>query len=88
MAGLIYASERSRRHAARTAAEEEAHSLDRHWRSVMRSLQGGVGVWGDPAGFKTLHWKLDKFEDPSRRSSFSTFVRAFEITAISQSGAS
>lgn len=67
MAGMIHASERTRRQAARTAAEEKAHALGRLWGKLRRSLSGPRGVWSDESAEKELHWKLDKFEDPSRR---------------------
>ena len=70
-AGLIHTSERSRRAAARSAAEEEAQTLARHWRNIQRSLQGASSLWPGPRkGTEDLHWKLDKHEDPSRRWPF------------------
>lgn len=66
-AGIIHSSERSRRAAARSAAEEEAQLLIRHWRNIWRSLSDTGGIWSTRDGSEDLHWKLDKYEDPSRR---------------------
>lgn len=49
------------------AAEEETQMLERHWRIIWRSLSEAGGVWSAEGSFEDLHWKMDKFEDPSRR---------------------
>ncbi len=53
------------------AQEEETQALARSWRNLQRSLGGEVGLWADPAPGESLHWKLDKTEDPSRRYALS-----------------
>ncbi|KAK9905588.1 hypothetical protein WJX75_002584 [Coccomyxa subellipsoidea] len=65
--GSICATEKSRRAAARVAHEEESQALARTWRNLQRSLSGERGLWMDPDCAEPPHWKLDKFEDPSRR---------------------
>ncbi len=65
--GAICAAEKSRRAAARVAYEEESQALSRRWRDLQRSLSGERGLWMDPDCAEPPHWKLDKFEDPSRR---------------------
>jgi hypothetical protein len=65
--GAICAADKSRRAAARVAHEEESQSLWRTWRNLQRSLVGECGLWMDPDAVEPQHWKLDKFEDPSRR---------------------
>ncbi len=65
--GAICAAEKSRRAAARVAHEEESQALSRSWRNLQRSLSGERGLWMDPDSVESQHWKLDKFEDPSRR---------------------
>jgi hypothetical protein len=53
----------------RVAAEEEALGLGRDWRQIWRALAGERGAWHEGGGAAEAppHWKLDKFEDPSRR---------------------
>ena len=65
--GALCAAEKSRRAAARVAHEEESQALSRSWRDLQRSLSGERGLWMDPDCLEPQHWKLDKFEDPSRR---------------------
>lgn len=65
--GAICAADKTRRAAARVAHEEESQSLARTWRNLQRSLSGERGLWMDLDAAEPLHWKLDKFEDPSRR---------------------
>ncbi len=73
-AGGICAAEQARRAAARVAAGEEAAALARAWRDLQRGLAGERGLWRDEGGNAAAaaaaeppHWKLDKFEDASRR---------------------
>ncbi|KAK9824084.1 hypothetical protein WJX72_007613 [[Myrmecia] bisecta] len=66
--GMLCAAERSRRAAARSAYEEEQAQLARKWRDVQRSLSSDRGLWAEwDRVSETLHWKLDRAEDVSRR---------------------
>jgi hypothetical protein len=65
--GAICAADKTRRAAARVAHEEESQALARTWRNLQRSVSSERGLWMDPDAAEPLHWKLDKFEDPSRR---------------------
>lgn len=47
--------------------------MGRRWRDIWRSLSEAGGIWEVPRASEELHWKLDKFEDPSRRSA-SCFI--------------
>ena len=75
--GSICATEKSRRAAARVAHEEESQALARTWRNLQRSLSGERGLWMDPDCAEPPHWKLDKFEDPSRRWATKLCLLAF-----------
>lgn len=65
--GVLCASERSRRAAARVAHDEEVQSLARHWRRLHRNLTLDRGIWADTSAPQHYHWKLDKSEDSIRR---------------------
>ena len=67
MAGVLCASERSRRAAARVGHEEQVQVLTRHWRRLHRNLTFDRGIWADTSAPQQYHWKLDKSEDNLRR---------------------
>lgn len=56
--------------------------MDRLWRKLWRSLSGQGGIWSNDSAPEELHWKLDKFEDPSRRQALQSSW-CCEIPAIS-----
>ncbi|KAL3142038.1 hypothetical protein ABBQ32_004670 [Trebouxia sp. C0010 RCD-2024] len=65
--GVLCASERSRRAAARVAHDEGVQSLARQWRRLHRNLTLDRGIWADTSAPHHYHWKLDKSEDSIRR---------------------
>ncbi|DBA78126.1 TPA: hypothetical protein ACH3X2_008097 [Trebouxia sp. C0005] len=65
--GVLCASERSRRAAARVAHDEETQAVARQWRRLQRGLTFDRGIWADPDAPQQYHWKLDKSEDSVRR---------------------
>lgn len=67
LAGVLCASERSRRAAARVGHEEGVQALARHWRHLHRTLTLDRGIWADTTAPHHYHWKLDKAEDHIRR---------------------
>ena len=64
--GYICGEDRARRGAARLAEEEESTALARTWRNLRRSVTADTGLWAEDTS-KPLYWKLDRYEDPSRR---------------------
>ncbi|KAL3153518.1 hypothetical protein ABBQ38_011849 [Trebouxia sp. C0009 RCD-2024] len=65
--GVLCASERSRRAAARVAHDEGVQSLARQWRRLHRNLTLDRGIWADTSAPHHYRWKLDKSEDSIRR---------------------
>ncbi|KAL0021859.1 hypothetical protein WJX77_009077 [Trebouxia sp. C0004] len=65
--GVLCASERSRRAAARVAHDEETQALARQWRRLQRGLTFDRGIWADTDAPQQYRWKLDKSEDSVRR---------------------
>lgn len=66
---MVCVADKSRRAAARVAHEEEVVRMQRQWRDLLRAVTAERGLWGN-ADSASLHWKLDRSEDPSRRWSF------------------
>lgn len=64
--GAVCVADKSRRAAARVTHEEEVVRLQRQWRDLLRAVTAERGLWGN-ADSASLHWKLDRSEDPSRR---------------------